>query len=318
MKHLICAIDLGGTKIKSGLFDLQSMQFISKLETETAAYSDRKNIIKKFVWLIFELLKSSNKKVNQLKGIGLGSPGILKNNKVIGNAYNFKNWNGTDIEKELQNYFDIEVRADNDVNIAVLGELFFGNAKNVDYVFMFTLGTGIGGGIIINGKLYTGGFGAAGEVGHMTIVPEGRECSCGKRGCWEAYGSAQGLRTTILEFIGEKQNTIFHKMTNNKIENVEAKHLFDALKMKDNLAKKILDEYVYYLSIGLGSCINILNPELVLVGGGISKSFNMFIKPLMEKIKLFVLPIPLKNCKIKKAKLLNDAGIYGAVSLYLQ
>ncbi|HOK39816.1 MAG TPA: ROK family protein [bacterium] len=317
-KNLIVAIDLGGTKIKSGLFNIELNQFIAKKEIETDAFSDRKKIINKIVNLIFDLLKETNNKKNNLKGIGLGSPGIIKNNIVIGNAENFKNWNGTNIEKELKKYFDIEIIADNDVNVAVTGELFFGNAKNKKNVFMFTLGTGIGGGIIINKKLYTGAIGAAGEVGHLIIIPEGKECSCGKKGCWEAYCSATGLKNIILDFIKDKKNTVFHKFTNNDLNKLEAKHLFDAIKQNDELANQILDIYVYYLSIGLGSCINILNPELVLIGGGISKSYHLFEKLLLNKIKKFALPIPLKKCKIKKAKLLNDAGIYGAVSLFLQ
>lgn len=316
MKNYIVGIDIGGTAIKSGVFDKNTMKFVAKQEIKTKAFLGKKEIIKDITLLINSLLNEKKIPVSNVVGIGVGSPGIIKNN-VVNNAFNFKNWNRTNIKLELQKHFNVDVKSDNDVNIAALGENHFGAGRKFQNFLMVTLGTGIGGGLIINEKLFTGISGSAAEIGHIIIEINGRQCSCGHQGCFETYASATGLLATIKEELAKNKNTYFNKITNNNIDELEAKHLFEACKYGDAFALGILDKWVYYLSAGLGSCINILNPSAIIIGGGLSKSFKLFEKKLRHQIKKFALPIPLRNCRIKKAELANNAGIYGTISLFL-
>jgi glucokinase len=316
MKKFIIGIDIGGTAIKSGVFDKSTNKFVARKEIKTQAFLGKKEIIKDIRELIKSMISEKNIQITDVIGIGVGSPGIIKDN-VVNNAFNFKNWNRTNIKTELQKTFKTDIKSDNDVNIAALGEKYFGAGKKFSNFIMLTLGTGIGGGIIINDNLYTGIGGAAGEIGHIKLEKNGRKCSCGAQGCFEAYASATGILTTIYQELKGNKTTIFHKLTENNINLLEAKHLFDACRLADKFALKILDKWVAYLSIGIANCINFFNPEAIIIGGGLSKSFKVFEKKLKNALRFNALPIPLKSCKIKKAELLNNAGIYGTISLFL-
>lgn len=292
----IFGVDLGGTNIKIGKFIDDKL--IKKYSIDTDTSCDGKNIIKDICLSIKENLEN-----DELVGIGIGVPGPAKSGKVYG-AQNL-GWKEVNVKEEINIYFPktlVEVL--NDANAALFGEYYCGSAKGYPNVVMLTLGTGLGGGIIIDGKIYEGSNGSSGEVGHISLVEDGRSCTCGLKGCLEQYVSAVGILKTAYEMRVNK-DTLLNK------EDLTCKDVFDFAKNGDKVALDVVSDMSEKLARGAASICNTLNPDLLLLGGGVSKAGEFLLNRVKEKFKKYAF-YSIKDTKIDLASLGNDAGIFGS------
>ncbi|HHV95111.1 MAG TPA: ROK family protein [Clostridiaceae bacterium] len=307
-------IDLGGTNIAAGIVDEEG-KIILKDSVPTLREREYPEIIKDMAMLCLKLIKDAGLDLSDIKSIGVGAPGTpdVKNGILIyANNLKFKN---VPIRTEMQKYINLPVYIDNDANCAALAESVAGAAKGYENSITITLGTGIGGGIVFGGKVYSGFNGAAAEVGHIVIDYQGKMCTCGRRGCWEAYGSAPALIEQTQEAAKQNPDSLINKLVDNDLSKIDAKTAFDAAKQGDKTAKEVVDRYIKYVAEGLIDLINVFTPEVIVIGGGISKEGEYLLKPLREHIAKGVYAKDVPQTEIKIAMMGNDAGIIGAAML---
>ena len=220
---------------------------------------------------------------------------------------------------EMQKYITLPIYIDNDANCAALGESVSGAARDVSDSITITLGTGVGGGIVMNKQIF--GFQCmAGEIGHISIVLDGEECTCGKRGCWEAYASATALIRQTKKAAEENPDSEINKLVNRNLDLINAKTAFDAMRLNDEVGTKVVDQYIRYVAVGIANLIVTLQPEKVVIGGGISKEGETLLKPLRKKVNdnLYYKKDDVPQAQIVAAEIGNDAGIVGAAMLGMQ
>ena len=304
-------VDLGGTNIVVGLLE-EDGKIIKSISKPTIATRKIELIFDDIINMCKEIICEFNLTKENLKGIGMGIPGEIDSKNGIINYSNnihIDNFNAKEyVNKEL----DFPVAFANDADCAALGELVAGAGKGCDDIIILTLGTGVGGGIIINGKIYSGYYAGGAELGHQTIIYKGEQCSCGNRGCLEAYASASALIRDAKIVAKNNPSSILNKLVENgDIENMNAKVAFDSAEQGDEVAKNLVNEYIEYLSVGVANLINIFKPQMILLGGGISKQGEKLTKPLTEKTKEKIYGTSMKT-KIEIATLGNDAGLIGA------
>ena len=309
-------IDFGGTKVAVGLVD-ENYNLIKKLSMRTNPERPTEEIIKEMAELCKTLLEECNVKISDVISVGMGLPGAVdRKNGIFTYAPNVNvlNFPIVDVFKK---YFPIDcVYIENDANAAALGEAVAGAAKGADDVILITLGTGIGGGIIIGGKIYSGYNGAAGELGHMVIEEGGTKCGCGRHGCFEAYCSATALIRMTKEKMLEDKNSKMYDFCNGDINRANGRTSFDAMRAGDKSAKEVVDTYINYLANGVISLINIFQPEVFVIGGGISNERENLLIPLCERVRKEQYGCTLdRMTEIKIATLQNDAGIVGAAAI---
>ena len=302
-------IDLGGTNIAAGIVD-ENGNILKKYSTPTLAHRTFEEIVKDMADCCKKLINESEIDISDISAIGIGSPGAIDNkNGTVIYAGNL-GWKDAPLKEELQKYINLPVNIENDANAAAYGEYFiYGNGIS-DFIFI-TLGTGIGGGIIIDGKIYRGFNGAGAELGHNTLIYGGEMCNCGKRGCWEVYGSVTGLINQTNAAIEKNPDSLMAKL---KIERgeVNGRTAFDAAKQGDKAAQAIVKQYLEYVADGICSMVNIFEPEVLLIGGGISKEGAYLLDPIREYCEANYFCKTIRQTKLGIAKLGNDAGIIGA------
>ena len=309
-------IDLGGTNIKVGVV-AGNYEIIGKSSIKTNLPRPGEEIAESIVEGVKEACEKAGISLDDVNSIGIGTPGTAnRNTGVVLHSSNlgFDNFPlGGILTEKLGRHVYVE----NDANAAAFGEVVNGAGKGYKNVIVITLGTGVGGGIIIDGKIYTGFNFCGGEVGHTVIVYNGRQCSCGRKGCFEAYSSATGLINITKEAMLEDKDTKMWEIADGKIENVDGKTAFDGFRSGDKKAIEVVDTYIGYLGCGLTNMINIFQPELLLIGGGICKEGKNLTDPLLEYISKECSCIdPRNSTKLDICKLGNDAGIIGAAYLY--
>jgi len=314
MKQYALGVDIGGTNIKYIILD-NSGKEIDHFTNSTEANKGRTKILKNIISGIQTLLKNNPKL--KLAGIGVGSPGFIQNGKVISGAWNFKNWNGTNIKQYLEKNLNLPVFVDNDVTCVALGEAYFGAGKNKDRVLCAALGTGLGGGIVINKKVYRGKHGYAAEFGHMILNPSGPKCSCGKKGCLETYASATGLKQLAKIYLKNNKNSKIFKYAKN-INDITPIDIFKAFYEKDKIATKIINDMGYYLGQGLGILINIFDPDIIIIAGGISKEGKPLLDLIYQYVYKFTLPFYNNKVKIALSKFKQKSGVIGTASLVFE
>lgn len=313
-------VDLGGTNIAIGLCD-EKLNIIDKDSVPTLAKREPEAIIRDMAELTERIIKRNSLTLSDIDYVGIASPGAVNSKTGIieyANNLPFLNFPISDVFKS---YLPVkEVYIANDANAAALAEALAGAAKGSEISLMITLGTGVGGGVIINGKIYDGGVNCAGaELGHTVIVAGGRQCSCGRRGCWEAYSSATALtnmtQEKMLELKLKGVDSLLFDIAE-KEGGVSAKTPFDAMKAGDAAGKEIVDSYITYLAEGITNMVNIFQPEILSIGGGVCKQGEFLTKPLRELVERdqYTRNNP-KKAKIVTATLGNDAGIIGAAGL---
>ncbi len=307
MKYCI-GIDIGGTTIKGAIVSENgrpsSIMVVNCKNDGNYILSALKDLI--------ATLKSQHP--GPIAGIGVGTPGVV--DPVIGGVAdgcpNIPDWKGIPFIPELSNTFLLPVYAHNDVSVMSLAELYFGAAKGKKHVICVALGTGIGGGIIINGDLYDGTAHYAGEIGHMSVARKGRRCNCGSYGCWEAYASAVGMRKTA-EIMLKKHVTSILEPTH-----LTPKHIFACAEKGDLCAQAIVSHFITYLGIGTANLINIFNPEMLIIGGGIAKAGNALLEPLHRSIAAYGMGLAVKTVQIKPATFHEHTGIIGSAAYAMQ
>ena len=314
-------VDLGGTNIAVGLVD-ESYRIVAKVSTPTGAERPGEAVVDDIAKLCKKVCLEAGITANDVAAVGIATPGIADYNAGVVRYscnLNFRNFPLADLLRER---FPVEtVHIENDANAAAWGEAIAGAAKGTTNSLMITLGTGVGGGIIIDGKVYSGFNCAGGELGHTVIVAGGRPCGCGRKGCWEAYSSATGLINMTKDKIAacekEGRATVMTELAE-KYGKVNGRVAFDAMRMGDAAGKEVVDEYVYYLGIGLANMVNLFQPEVLSIGGGISnegKTLLDLVEPIVRAEQYGGDVAALTQLRI--AELKNDAGIIGAATLGL-
>jgi len=309
-------VDLGGTNIAVGIVD-ESKKIVLKGSVPTGAQREGELIVKDMAALAEKLLKEAGISLSEVAYVGIGSPGSI--NPEAGTIVYANNlpFNNFPIAAIFKKYLDVKaVYIENDANAAALGEAYAGAAKGSKTSVMITLGTGVGGGIVIDGKVYSGFNYAGGELGHMVIHHGGRPCSCGRRGCFEAYSSATALSAMTKEKVLEcKEKGIPSLMVADYDASgkVSARTAFAAMKKGDAPAKEVVDMYIDYLACGISNVINIFQPEILTIGGGVCNEKDYLLVPLMKLVENEQYTrANRKKTKVVIAELGNDAGIIGA------
>ena len=309
-------IDLGGTNIKVGLVN-ENYEIIAKATAPTDLPRPAEAICKSIVDTVWKVLNEAKVTIGEVNSIGIGTPGVAnRNSGVVLYSCNldFKN---TDLRSIIKKYLDKPLYVENDANAAAFGEVLAGAGKGYKDVLVVTLGTGVGGGIIIDGKIYTGFNFCGAELGHTVIEFNGRQCSCGRKGCFEAYSSATALINMTKEAMEAHKDSKMWEIAGGSLDNVDGKTAFDGMRADDAAAKDVVNMYIEYLGCGLTNIINTFQPEMLLIGGGICKEGENLTKPLEEIIKRDSYCIDAERVtKLDICKLGNDAGIIGAAFLY--
>ena len=314
-------VDLGGTNIAIGIVD-EEKKIVLKGSTPTNPARDGELIIKDMAALAEKLLKDAKIALAEVAYVGIASPGVANCETGMVEYANNLPFKDFPIAKLFKKYLPVkEVFVANDANAAALGEAYAGAAKGSRNSVMITLGTGVGGGIIIDGKIYSGFNHAAGELGHIVIRQGGRLCSCGRRGCWEAYSSATALSAMTKEKVLECKAQVIPSIMIDEYEangRVSARTAFAAMKQGDAAGAEVVDKYISHLACGLSNIINIFQPEVLIIGGGVCNEREYLLNPLMEKVEHEQYTRSSdKKTKVVIAELGNDAGIIGAACLGL-
>lgn len=307
-------IDLGGTNIAVGIVT-ETGDVVKKTSVPTGAHRPFDEIFADMAGCIRSLLKETGIEESEIASIGIGTPGCMdtKEGRLIF-AGNFKY--GTDVSYRdgMKKHFDLPVYIGNDANVAALGEVLAGAAKGLKNVIMVTLGTGVGGGIILNGAIHEGQASAGGELGHIVIERNGEPCTCGRRGCWEAYASVTALIRQTKAAMQENPGSLMNRVS---MDNVNGRTAFDAAKEGDAAALRVVDQYEEYIAEGIADMINIFRPEMIIVGGGICKEGDYLLDPVRKKVEGRVFGTGLlPETKIVAATLGNDAGLIGAALIH--
>jgi glucokinase len=311
-------IDLGGTTIKAGVCN-EKGEILYKESCPTVTTEDGDRIITDMAALCGRVIAKCGLTSDQIEYAGVASPGTADSDKgviVYACTLPFLNY---PIAERLASLTSIQkIYVENDANAAAKGEATVGAAKGYENSVMITLGTGVGGGIIINNKVYSGFNFAGAELGHIVIVHNGKQCTCGRKGCWEAYASATALVEQTKEKMLAEKDSLMWELCGGNIENAGGRTAFDAMRRGDRAGKEVVDDYIGYLACGVVNIINIFQPEVLSIGGGVSNEKDYLTKPLIEIVKKeqYSRNSP-KQTIIKTAQLGNDAGIIGAAMLGL-
>lgn len=306
-------VDIGGMSIKVGLVDEQG-NILTENRVETAKTAEK--CIQNLKKQINDVLTENNLTVKDIRGIGIGCPGAVTSQTGTVEILPNLGWEKVPLREVLQQTFNTTINLSNDANVAVLGEAVYGVAKDYDTVVMFTLGTGVGGGMIIDKKLFEGGWSRGAELGHTTLVLNGRPCTCGRRGCVETYVSATALISDTKNAMLNDKSSKMWEYVQNDINKVDGKTAFECSKIGDKTAIKVVDEYVMYLSESIMNMLNIFRPQAFLLGGGICNQGEYLTDKIVAYLEKFDYGYKFApKTKILIATLKNGAGIIGASAL---
>lgn len=308
-------IDLGGTNIKIGIVNEEN-KIVAKTSLPTFAERPYQQILEDMGLAALHLLEDNDILLEECVSVGVGCPGIVDAKTGVVVYSNNIVWKDVPVVQELGKYINLPIAVSNDANCAALGEVLAGAAKDCQNAVLLTLGTGVGSGIIIEGKIFEGGYFGGAEFGHTVIVSDGEECTCGRKGCFEAYASATALIRDTKRAILDNPNCLMNRLRQNNLDKVNGQLAFEAMKQGDEVAKVVVENYMKYLSIGIANLINIFRPDKVLIGGGVCNQGKLLTEAINEYIR--------ENCfggamvfvpEVQVAELGNDAGIIGAAGL---
>jgi glucokinase len=311
MDKLCFGIDIGGTTVKLGLFTVDG-NLVDKWEIPTRKDEGGSYILTDVALSVEKKIEDDNLDRGSIVGIGIGVPGPVTEDGTVLKCANL-GWGVFNVSDEMKRLTGYETKAGNDANVAALGEMWQGGGKGYKNLIMVTLGTGVGGGVIINGEILTGSNGAAGEIGHISVNFEEEDyCGCGKTGCLEQFASATGIVKEAKRLLNDSNEPSMLR----QIQYLSAKAIFDCAKEGDTLANQLVDQLGRYLGIALSHVAGVVDPQAFVIGGGVSKAGSMLteiIKKYYEKNVMFAL----KNKEFRLAELGNDAGIYGSAKLII-
>lgn len=306
-------VDIGGTGIQAGIVT-ESGEIIAKADVPTPATVTNEELAALVADLCKKAVGEAKISMDEVKSVGLGCPGSIDDKRgmvLYSNNIKMENFLLCD---EVHKHIDKPIYIGNDANCAALGEYFALNDDSITEFIAVTLGTGVGGGIIINSKLYTGSNGVAGELGHIVIKSGGEDCTCGRKGCWEAYASATALIRETEKAAKENPDSVLNDMIKENGGKANGKIPWDAMQMGDSAAKTVIDRYIADIAEGLTNLINIFQPQIIAIGGGVSRQGDNLLKPINEILSKDSYGNT-KAGEVVAAKLGNDAGIIGAAFL---
>ncbi|MDP8296986.1 MAG: ROK family protein [Candidatus Orphnella occulta] len=314
IKNRILAIDFGATFVKFGLLNLKG-EILKKGSFSTKAHLSRKSLVSRII-TESELMITGLKK--SLLGVGIGVPGPVDYKKgVIYNLTNVKGWRGVPLRDIIRSQLKVPVFVDNDANAACIGEAKWGAAKGFKDVVCITLGSGLGSAVMIDGKIFRGRGYSAAEMGHMCIERHGLKCNCGSRGCLETFAGNSYIVKEAVNRLKRGEKSILSKLTDGKLSEITPKLIHEASKKGDQFSIKVWQRMGENVGIGLSNIVNIFNPEVIVIGGGLAKSGKFLFDSIKTTVKARAMPIFTKDLKIKKAKFIEDAGTVGAAALVI-
>jgi len=313
-KPLVIAVDLGGTQIRVGLSDLEG-NFLRRVACPTEAAQGLEVVLRRLVARIQEVRQGIPD--GDILGVGIGSPGPVDALAgLIISPPNLPGWEEVPLRDLLEQRLSLPVRLANDANAAALGEWAFGKGRGRQNVAYVTISTGVGGGVIAEGRLLLGHRGLAAEVGHMTLQSDGPRCNCGNYGCWEALASGTAIAREGAEVVRAGRAPLLAEMCHNVPEDVDARMVGEAAGQGDGASRRIIELAGYYSGIGVANLIHLYSPEIVLIGGGVSKQGALLFDPLRQVVLERVMP-PYRSVPIEAAALEADVGLLGTVALFL-
>jgi glucokinase len=305
-------IDLGGTNIAAGIVDDEG-KIVKKASVKTGRTRKSEEIVEDMCKLVLDLIKETGLTEKEIYSIGIGSPGSHDRENGIILYNNNLGFRDVNIKEAFHKYINVPVYLENDANCAAIAESVAGAAKGYEHSVTITIGTGIGGGVIINSKLFTGTNGQGGELGHTVICIGGEECTCGRKGCWEAYSAATALIRDTRRAAEKDPDSKIHELCGGNLDNIDAKTAFDAARLGDKTGTEIIDNYISIFAEALANMINIFQPDVIVIGGGVSKEGDNLLVPLREKMRGKTYGnAGLPTTPIVVAQMGNDAGIVGA------
>ena len=307
-------IDLGGTSIKTGLVD-ENGQILQKVTRPTRIERGARPVVDDMADMSLEVIRLGGLTPDDVKAIGIGLPGILDPRTGHVPFCTNLGWHDVPVIEWMQETVSKPIYIENDATVAGLAESVAGVSAGVRNSVFLTLGTGVGGGIVLNGKIYSGTHGVASELGHMITVAGGELCTCGNRGCWERYASATALIRMGKQAAKEHPESLILSSVDGDPEKITAKTVIDAAKAGDEAGRRVFDEYVYNLCTGLVAIVNFLDPEVIVLGGGVSLAGDFLLEAVNKKLPEMIFYKTMPYAEIKLAVLGNDAGIIGAAML---
>ena len=307
MDQLVIGVDLGGTNMRTALVT-RAGDIVEKQKEETRAAEGYRTVIGKLTGSIARLIGIAKGQGRAVAAVGVGAPGVIHGaTGVVVKSPNFPDWNDLPLKATLEAALKIPVVIENDANAAALGEQWRGAAKGIGSMILLTLGTGVGGGIVLDGRIWHGADGMAGELGHMTIIPDGRACGCGNTGCLEMYASSRGI---IMAFGSERGSQEPGDITSEQVYRAAREGNAAAIRAMQSMGRS--------LGIGIANLINIFNPEMVVIGGGVMDGWDLFIDATREEVRKRAFAYPAERTRIVPSLLGDDAGMVGAAAAALQ
>ncbi|MDQ3523117.1 MAG: ROK family protein [Gemmatimonadota bacterium] len=321
-KRWIVGVDLGGTNIVVGLIPIEGGGVLGRRTLPTDSLRGAKFVVDRIVGMVQEAISdvtfSFGGSRDDVAGVGIGSPGPL--DRATGTVINTPNlgWRNFPLRDLVANATGLPATLDNDANCAAFGEWWMGAGRGTSTLVGLTVGTGIGGGIVLNGKIFHGCSDVAGEIGHMTIESSGRRCKCGNYGCLEAYASGPAIALRALEGIETGAETILPELVSGQLEEITAATVYAAAVQGDAYATAMMRETAWYLGAGVANIINILNPEMVVIAGGVTHAGDTLFAPLRAEVRRRAFKAAEERCQIVAGTLPGTAGVVGAAAVFKQ
>ena len=312
-EHLVCAVDLGGTNLRAANIDREG-RIHERVRTSTPKSDSAEDVVSAITAAVRECEAQSLRRGAQVQAVSVVVPGSVQvGTGVVVNAPNIPCLPGYKLGVALENELDRRVLLENDANAAAVGEMWLGAARGCRAIICLTLGTGVGSGIILNGELWRGIDGTAGEIGHTSVEPFGGvQCKCGNTGCLEVYASAMAIVRMIREGLPQHPQSTLGSIAP---DDLTAEKVFSAATQGDEIALEVFQSAGVYLGVAMANVVNIFNPEMIVIGGGVSAAWDLFALHAREEIMKRAFPVPAKRCRIVRAECGDDAGLFGAAWL---
>ena len=308
----VVAVDVGGTKITSAVITREG-QILSRTYRLTLAHEGPQKVISHMVDAVERSLRKADLELSAIGGVGIAAAAIIDIGRgLVSEAPNLPRWHNIPLRDRLADSLGKPVFLLNDASAAALGEHRMGAGRGLDNLIYITVSTGIGGGLIINGRLYNGADGCAAEIGHMIILVDGPACMCGQHGCFEALASGTAIARMAQQRLAAGGKSHLAELSQGKMENVTAELVAKAARRNDGLALNVIDEAARYLGIGLANLVNMINPQMIIIGGGVSKMGAMLFRPARKSMKTHAFKLPVRTVRVVGPRLGMDAGLIGA------
>ncbi|MGE5557969.1 MAG: ROK family protein [Bacillota bacterium] len=318
MKKYAIGFDLGGTNMVAAVLSIDG-KIMRRKKVPTLAAEDKTKVWARMAGVINDLIRESGVDRGEFLGVGLGSPGLVdRKNGVVFTSPNLPDWENIPLANIIAQEVSLPVYVDNDVNVITLGELFFGAGKGRKNFIYLTLGTGIGGSIVTDGAILRGENGFAGEVGHMTVDPDGPLCGCGNYGCLEALSSATAIVRRFTEGLVKGGQSKILEIIHGDLSRIDTRLICQVAEQGDLLARKTLEEAGIYLGVAIANLVNLLNPEAIIIGGGVSLAGEHIFAPLRRTGSIRAYRQSWQNMELLYSKMVDDAGLYGGLALVLE